>query len=182
MSDESFYKELMLWAREWEPGFGEKLAGLKAHGSETRGDPHRSETGATPRPETAANRMDALVKMAKSRCKTLRDAMKVMAFALVEDEAVEFDAAAMVKAMAGNGRGVLEDFKAFIAGGDVDVAAVDGWIKSYAESKGLKMGDVAQPIRVGVTGSNVSPPLGEVVAVLGRESAVRRVERCLAKA
>lgn len=182
MSDEAFYKELMLWAREWEPGFGEKLAGLKAHGSETRGDPHRSETGATPRPETAANRMDALVKMAKSRCKTLRDAMKVMAFALVEDEAVEFDAAAMVKAMAGNGRGVLEDFKAFIAGGDVDVAAVDGWIKSYAESKGLKMGDVAQPIRVGVTGSNVSPPLGEVVAVLGRESAVRRVERCLAKA
>lgn len=158
MSGGDFVRELSAWAKEWEPAFGAKLASLPAA------------------------RMDALVKMAKSRCKTLRDAMKVMAFALVEDEAVEFDAAAMVKAMAGNGRGVLEDFKAFIAEGAVDVAAVDGWIKSYAESKGLKMGDVAQPIRVGVTGSNVSPPLGEVVAVLGRESAVRRVERCLAKA
>lgn len=158
MSDGDFVRELSAWAKEWEPAFGAKLASLPAA------------------------RMDALVKMAKSRCKTLRDAMKVMAFALVEDEAVEFDSAAMVKAMAGNGRSVLEDFKAFIAGGAVDVAAVDGWIKSYAESKGLKMGDVAQPIRVGVTGSNVSPPLGEVVAVLGRESAVRRVERCLANA
>ncbi len=158
MSDGDFVRELSAWAEEWEPAFGAKLAALPA------------------------SRMGALVKMAKSRCKTLRDAMKVMAFALVEDEAVEFDSAAMVKAMSGNGRSVLEDFKAFIAGGAVDVAAVDGWIKSYAESKGLKMGDVAQPIRVGVTGSNVSPPLGEVVAVLGRESAVRRVERCLAKA
>ncbi|HYD00175.1 MAG TPA: hypothetical protein VEB22_03035 [Phycisphaerales bacterium] len=156
MSDTGFYNELVIWARDWEPAFAEQLRALPKE------------------------RMEALVRMARTRCKTLRDALKVMAFALVEDEAVEFDAAARQKALSGNGRGVLEDFRAFIAGGAVDVAAVDGWIKSYAESKGLKMGDVAQPIRVGVTGSNVSPPLGEVVAVLGRGSAARRVERCLA--
>lgn len=155
MSDKAFLDELMVWARDWEPAFAEQLRALPA------------------------SRLDALVKMGRTRCKTLRDAVKVMSFALVEDEAVEFDSAAMAKALAGNGRAVLEDFKAFIGGGAVDVAAVDGWIKSYAEGKGLKMGDVAQPIRVGVTGGTVSPPLGEVVAVLGRESAVRRVERCL---
>lgn len=155
MSDKAFLDELMVWARDWEPAFAEQLRALPAA------------------------RLDALVKMGRTRCKTLRDAVKVMSFALVEDEAVEFDAAARDKALAGSGRAVLEDFKAFIGGGAVDVAAVDGWIKSYAEGKGLKMGDVAQPIRVGVTGGTVSPPLGEVVAVLGRESAVRRVERCL---
>lgn len=155
MTDDAFYNELITWAREWEPAFAEQLRAL-------------------PKP-----RMDTLVKMARPRCKTLRDAIKVMSFALVEDEAMEFDAAAISKAFAGNGRAVLDDFRAFIAGGVTDGAAVDAWIKQYAESKSLKMGDVAQPIRVGVTGSNVSPPLGDVVSVLGRDSAMRRIERCM---
>ncbi|MBY0309051.1 MAG: glutamate--tRNA ligase [Phycisphaerales bacterium] len=155
MPDETFYNELITWAREWEPAFAEQLRALPK------------------------DRMDALVKMARTRCKTLRDATKVMSFALIEDEAMEFDPAAMSKALAGNGREVLDDFKAFIADGATDAPAVDAWVKRYAESKSLKMGDVAQPIRVGVTGSTVSPPLGDVVSVLGRDSTLRRIERCL---
>ena len=42
------------------------------------------------------------------------------------------------------------------------------------------MGKVAQPLRVALTGSAVSPPLGETLAVLGRESVLRRIDRCLA--
>jgi glutamyl-tRNA synthetase len=42
------------------------------------------------------------------------------------------------------------------------------------------MGKVAQPLRVAVTGRAASPPLGETLAILGRESVQRRIARCLA--
>ena len=42
------------------------------------------------------------------------------------------------------------------------------------------MGKLAQPLRVAVTGSTVSPGLGETLALLGRERTIARVERCLA--
>ena len=42
------------------------------------------------------------------------------------------------------------------------------------------MGKLAQPLRVAVTGRAASPPLGETLAILGRESALRRIARCLA--
>ena len=39
----------------------------------------------------------------------------------------------------------------------------------FAESAGLKLGKVAQPLRAALTGSTVSPPIFEVMAVLGRD-------------
>ncbi|MEO8089787.1 MAG: glutamate--tRNA ligase [Gemmatimonadales bacterium] len=49
-------------------------------------------------------------------------------------------------------------------------------LKSLAESKGLKLGDVMQPIRVALTGSTVSEPVNELLVVVGRESSLRRVK------
>ena len=41
------------------------------------------------------------------------------------------------------------------------------------------MGKVAQPLRVAVTGSSASPPLGDTLALIGKASALRRIDRCL---
>ena len=60
-----------------------------------------------------------------------------------------------------------------------DAAAVDAWIKARAESTGAKMGDVAQPLRVALSGGTASPPLGDVAAVLGKESVLARLGRVL---
>jgi glutamyl-tRNA synthetase len=43
------------------------------------------------------------------------------------------------------------------------------------------MGGVAQPIRVAVTGSTVSPPLGETLAVIGKQGTLARIHRCIAQ-
>jgi glutamyl-tRNA synthetase len=43
-----------------------------------------------------------------------------------------------------------------------------------------QMGKVAQPLRVAVTGGTVSPPIFDTLAILGKASAIRRIERCLA--
>jgi glutamyl-tRNA synthetase len=55
-------------------------------------------------------------------------------------------------------------------------------LRSLAESEGLKLGDVMQPIRVALTGSTVSEPVNELLAVVGRESGLRRLKETAARA
>ena len=45
----------------------------------------------------------------------------------------------------------------------------------------LPMGKLAQPVRVALTGSTVSPGIHDVIAVLGRERTVRRLRSALAR-
>jgi glutamyl-tRNA synthetase len=49
-------------------------------------------------------------------------------------------------------------------------------LKQLAESHGLKLGDVMQPVRVALTGSTVSEPVNELLAVVGRERSLRRLK------
>jgi len=59
----------------------------------------------------------------------------------------------------------------------------DGWmaerivecLKHLAETHALKLGDAMQPIRVALTGSTVSEPVNELLAVVGRERALERM-------
>jgi len=63
-------------------------------------------------------------------------------------------------------------------------ADVDDWTeetvqniaKSYAEACSLKLGKVAPPLRAALTGSSVSPSVFEVMAVLGRDETLARLD------
>jgi len=63
--------------------------------------------------------------------------------------------------------------------------AVDVWAESdleeyartFAESQDLKLGKLAQPLRALLTGSTVSPSVFDVMAVLGREASLQRLQR-----
>jgi glutamyl-tRNA synthetase len=48
-------------------------------------------------------------------------------------------------------------------------------LKSVAETHGLKLGDAMQPVRVALTGSTVSEPVNELLAVVERGTALRRM-------
>lgn len=50
-------------------------------------------------------------------------------------------------------------------------------VKTWAEQRGTPLKDVAQPARVALTGRSASPPLFEVMAVLGRERSLARLSR-----
>ena len=58
-------------------------------------------------------------------------------------------------------------------------AGIDPVLKSLAESAGVGLGKVAQPIRVAVTGSTVSPPIGETLELLGKDEALARIDAAL---
>jgi glutamyl-tRNA synthetase len=48
-------------------------------------------------------------------------------------------------------------------------------VRTYAEAAGAKLGKVAQPLRAALTGKTVSPPVFDVMAVLGRDEALARI-------
>lgn len=119
----------------------------------------------------------------QARSKTLDDPIKQGAFFLEPDDAIVCDPEAVKKVLAkndGEGFGVLRDLRDALA-------AVSPWtgqtahdaIVAFAQSKGLGMGKVAQPLRVAVTGGTVSPPIDATLAILGQPATLARMDRCL---
>ncbi|MBN9586304.1 MAG: glutamate--tRNA ligase [Afipia sp.] len=54
--------------------------------------------------------------------------------------------------------------------------AIEAAMRSFAEQNGLKLGAVAQPLRVALTGRTTSPGIFDVLAVLGRETCLERLQ------
>jgi glutamyl-tRNA synthetase len=52
-------------------------------------------------------------------------------------------------------------------------------VAQVAETQNLKLAKVAQPLRVAVSGTAVSPPIDMTLELLGREKTLRRIERAL---
>ena len=59
-------------------------------------------------------------------------------------------------------------------------AALEALLRGFAAEKGVKLGQVAQPLRAALTGSLETPGLFEILALLGKERALRRLERAIA--
>jgi glutamyl-tRNA synthetase len=55
-------------------------------------------------------------------------------------------------------------------------------VKAAAESRGMKLGDAMQPVRVALTGGTVSEPVNELLAVVGRDESLARIRAALARA
>ena len=53
--------------------------------------------------------------------------------------------------------------------------ALEEIVRTYAEAASTKLGKIAQPLRAALTGRTVSPPVFDVMAVLGREEALARI-------
>lgn len=58
-------------------------------------------------------------------------------------------------------------------------AAIEQAVRDFAESAEVKLGNVAQPLRASITGSNVSPGIFEVMAILGKEECLARISDVL---
>lgn len=114
------------------------------------------------------------MKGLKDRAKTLVELADSAAFYVAPRPIALDDKAA--KLLEGDG---LSQLAAFAQ----EVTALDVWTqdrleqaaREYAERSGLKLGKLAQPLRAALTGSTVSPPIFEVMQVLGREESLARI-------
>ena len=53
-------------------------------------------------------------------------------------------------------------------------------MKAYAQAHAEdKLGKIAQPLRIAVSGGTISPAIFDTLFILGRESVLKRIERCL---
>ncbi len=166
MPDAGFTAAWRAWARENEPAFAARMDSLAAGKS-----------------------WDLFAAPIKPRAKTLRDGVKSAAVVMTDAATLVYDKAAVEKNLIANDRAglaILKDCRtAFAALAGWDSKQVHDSLESLAKSrgfvneKGVNIGPVAQPLRVAIAGVPVTPPLGETLAVLGRDSVLARIDRCL---
>jgi glutamyl-tRNA synthetase len=131
-----------------------------------------------PPSETQLATLGGLVPLVQERMQRL-DEVQGYAPPFLADE-VELDEAAVAKvftkagaaAAIGAARRVLADVAWTV--GDIEAA-----LRALPEELGIGFGKVAQPIRVAVTGSTVSPPLFESIELLPRDTVLARLDAAL---
>ncbi|MCS7213498.1 MAG: glutamate--tRNA ligase [Candidatus Calescibacterium sp.] len=74
------------------------------------------------------------------------------------------------------GKMILLDFKRYIESGD---GRFEPFLKEASEKYGVKTADVAQTIRLAIYGKLVSPPLSDVIAAIGKDEAIKRIEMAI---
>jgi glutamyl-tRNA synthetase len=57
------------------------------------------------------------------------------------------------------------------------VAAIEPVVRALTEELGLKLVDLAQLARLAVTGRTASPPIFDVLALIGRDESLTRLRR-----
>ncbi len=119
--------------------------------------------------------LTAVIEQQRERCRTLVEMAEKSKFFYAElDGYNEKDAA---KHLTADGAAVLEELVAALeALPEWTAPALHTAVNGYAESKGLGLGKVAQPIRVAVVGMAISPPIDQTLFLLGRERTLARLK------
>jgi glutamyl-tRNA synthetase len=110
----------------------------------------------------------------KSRAKTLIELADSARFYLAARPLTPEPKAAAL--LAGGGRATLQRLTPMLAAiTDWHAPALEAALRQFVETHGLKLGEIAQPLRAALTGSLVSPPVFEVMAVLGKDEVLGRL-------
>lgn len=110
----------------------------------------------------------------KERAKTLVELLKSAAYLYVarplpmDDKAKQILADGGVSALA-------ELLPVLSATTDWTAHALESAVKTHAETAGLKLGKLAQPLRAALTGTSTSPSIFDVLEVLGRDESLSRI-------
>jgi glutamyl-tRNA synthetase len=118
-------------------------------------------------------RFVAAMPLLKPRAKTLVELLEKATF-LFSDGAPPADKAAQA-ALTPDARRLLSKLADALEVGGWDIPSLEERTRTFAEVQGVKLSDVAQPLRASLTGSTASPPVFDVMAVLGREEALTRI-------
>ncbi len=123
--------------------------------------------------------LQSLVPTLQARSKTLVDMASQARFYFCDP--VELDDAAAGKFLK---NAVLEPLKQLTERlaqlDNYDEKSVEQVFADLMETFKIKLGKIAQPVRVALTGTSVSPGIFEIISVLGRQRVVSRLEAAIA--
>jgi glutamyl-tRNA synthetase len=110
----------------------------------------------------------------KERAKTIVELADSAAF-YVDERPLEISPKA-AKLLSGDGLALLGRLRAALVAVETwESEALDQAARDFADTEGVKLGAIAQPLRAALTGSHASPGIFDVMAVLGREEALARM-------
>jgi glutamyl-tRNA synthetase len=96
---------------------------------------------------------------------------------------VEWDDKAVAKHLKNDSApAVLAEAKALLAGVEWTPEPIHQVVEQVAAKLGLGMGKIAQPLRVAMTGTQVSPSIDHTLYLAGREEALKRIDAAIAMA
>ena len=125
-----------------------------------------------------AETLQKLVPVFAERSKTLPDFITQSHFLFVDE--LSYDEKAVAKFLKPEIKPVLQEFTDKLEDLSVwDKEVIHQVIVDVAAQFELKMGKLAQPVRVCVTGSTVSPSLDLTLKLLGKEKALQRLNSVL---
>jgi glutamyl-tRNA synthetase len=117
--------------------------------------------------------------------RTLTEIDEKCRFLLVENDNLEYDKKSIEKVLLkNNGQGLdmlkivrrrLTEMKEFTE------QQIEDMLRGLAEEKQVGLGKVAQPLRVAISGSTISPPIFDSVQILGMDNTLARIDVTLEK-
>ncbi|MBV9310953.1 MAG: glutamate--tRNA ligase, partial [Solirubrobacterales bacterium] len=129
---------------------------------------------------TGRSGLHAAVEIAADKIQTLDEFWPLVSFLF--DGPVDDQAAFQKTICADGGVETLREARAVLAAVEPFTADnVESALRSIVEDRGVKPGKVFQPVRVAISGTTVSPGIFESVALLGRDEALARIDRALAR-
>ena len=123
------------------------------------------------------DRIAPILDMFKPRAKTLIDLVDQAAFLF--SPITEYDPKGDKKVFKPQAAELLEPFIERLAEVEFTEEALENLVKSFAEEKEIKLGLIAQPIRLALTGRTASPGLFEIMVPLGREEVTKRLKAAM---
>jgi glutamyl-tRNA synthetase len=124
------------------------------------------------------SRFEDLAPLVQERTKLLSEIADQVRFLFVTE--VEFDVDSWDKVMTAEAVAPLEAARAILTGlGDWSATEIEASLRSMLADLSLNPRKGLQPLRVAVTGSSVSPPLFESMAVLGRDVTLQRLSKAI---
>ena len=122
--------------------------------------------------------LEGVIVSQRERAKTLKEMAENSRFFFTDD--IRMDPKAVAKHLAAEGLASLAKVRARLAAlSEWSAAAINGALNALATELQVGLGKIAQPVRVAVTGTAVSPPIDATLALLGRERALARLDAAL---
>jgi glutamyl-tRNA synthetase len=122
--------------------------------------------------------MAKAVKSLQERSKTLVELAQSLRYYIADY--VDIDPKAKEKALKPEAIKLLPELKgvlSFIS--DFTADEIEKVFHDFAEKRGIKLGVIAQPVRVAVTGTTASPGLFDVLEIVGKEKVLKRMQKVI---
>jgi len=114
----------------------------------------------------------------KERAKTVQELARSLRLYITED--VEYNEKARARFLNQQSRGLLIELKHNLeALTDFSATEIEKVFRQIIERHDIKLGSLAQPVRVAITGGTESPGIFEVLEVVGKEKTIKRLNRAI---